>query len=128
MNDPPLLVEVRNCLVPFIAISTVNRKNVSPGRVCRRRSSYVLKHNVLPGRVWLRCVHVCVLTCVCVDGGAVMFKNITFYLGECHCGVCVYVLTCACVDGGDVMFKGECRCGVFACGCVLCIINYMLYY
>ena len=44
-----------------------------------------------------RCgVCVCVLTCACVDGGAVRFKNITSYLGEC---VCAFVLTCGVCAG-----------------------------
>ena len=36
-----------------------------------------------------------------------MFKDITSYLGKCHCSVCtcVRVLTYACVDGGAIMFK-----------------------
>ena len=84
----------------------------------------------------LGCVHVCSYLGACVDGGAVMFKNITSYLGECRCGVCacVCVLTCACVEGGAIMFKNTylkntflarrmCRClslehGVWAYVCV----------
>ena len=34
---------------------------------------------------------VCVYLGVCVDGGAVILKNITSYMGECRCGVCVRV-------------------------------------
>ena len=69
----------------------------------------------------LRCVRVCSNLGAYFDGGAVMFKNITSYLGDRRCGVCacVCVLTCTCVDGGAVMFKGECRCGVCVCVLVL---------
>ena len=54
-----------------------------------------------------------------------MFQNITSYLGECRCGVyaCVCILTCACVDRGAVMFKNiktylvrvcaVCKCGAY---------------
>ena len=62
MNNPPLLVEVRNCLFPyFIAIS----------KVYRQSSECFL------GKF--------------VDGGAVMFKNIKINLGECVAAVCACV-------------------------------------
>ena len=35
---------------------------------------------------------VCSYLGACVDDGAVMFENITCYLGECRCGVCACVL------------------------------------
>ena len=94
-------------VIYFIAIFTVYRQNVLPGRVCRCAV----------------CACVCVLTCVCVDGGAIMFK------GKCRCGVCacVCVLTCACVEGGAVMFKnitsyfGDCVCALPCMWCCLCL-------
>ena len=73
MKDLPLLVTVRNLSHFLQSID---------------RTSYLGE---------CRCgVCVCVLTCV--DGGAVLFKNITSYLGEWRCGECVCVLSCACVD------------------------------
>ena len=39
-----------------------------------------------------RCVRVCSYLGACVDDGAVMFENITCYLGVCRCGVCACVL------------------------------------
>ena len=39
-----------------------------------------------------RCVRVCSYLGACVDDGAVMFENITCYLGVCRCGVCVLVV------------------------------------
>ena len=60
------------------------------GRVCRWRSSYVLKHIANLGECRCGvCACVCVLTCECVDGGAIMFK------GECRCGVCASVFLTA---------------------------------
>ena len=97
MNDPLLLVEVRNLLFPsFITISTVYRQNVLPRRVC---CCGVCVCVLTWASVSLRSVRVCSYLGAGVDGGAVMFKNITSYLGKC---VSAFVLTC----------------GVYACTCV----------
>ena len=82
----------------------------------------------LPARVcsYLR---VCVLTCACGDGGAVMFQNITSYLGLCvaafvlTCGVCA----CVCVQARVCL----CCASVYVCAhvraCAVCICVLALY-
>ena len=99
MKDPPLLVEVRNCLFPIVAISTVYRQNVLPGSMstCLKNiTSYLGKCR------FSVCGCVCVPTCVWADGGAVKRP----YLRVCVCArvwlrfrVCVaaFALMCVCV-------------------------------
>jgi hypothetical protein len=101
MKDPPLLVEVRNCLFPIVAISTVYRQNVLPGSMstCLKNiTSYLGKCR------FSVCGCVCVPTCVWADGGAVKRP----YLRVCVCArlaalpcmcrcLCVDVCVCVCV-------------------------------
>ena len=88
------------------------------------------------------CACVGVLTCACVDGGAVAVKNITAYLGECVAAfvlasgvcacVCVYVCvlpcmfvhSCVCVRCVcSVCVDAVCMCvlAVYVCVCVCCV-------
>ena len=77
MIDLPLLVEVRYCLFPsFIAISTVYKQNVYLGEFID--GSSVMFKNITSYLGECRCgVCTCVfvLTCVSVNGGAVLFKG-----------------------------------------------------
>ena len=81
------------------------------------------------------CACMCVLTCACVDGGAVMFKKITSYLGECvaafvlTCGKCACVCACLCARlcvcfrvcvAAFVLTCGVCGC-VCVCGVSACL-------
>ena len=126
MNDPLLLVEVRNLLFPsFITISTVYRQNVLPRRVC---CCSVCVCVLTWASVSLRSVRVCSYLGAGVDGGAVMFKNITSYLGKCvsafvlTCGV--YACTCVCVPASmyvslPLRWREVCVC-VFVCVFSVC--------
>ena len=69
----------------------------------------------LRARVAAVCARVCLLTCAYVDGGAVMFKNITSYIGR--------VCRCLCLDVGCV--RGR----VCVCVCVrfrVCVAAFVL--
>ena len=75
----------------------------------------------------------CVLTCTCVDGGAITVKNITSYLGECVAAVvlasgvcvrvcvCAFVYVCAQLRMCAVCVFGVCGCGVYLCTCAVCM-------
>ena len=83
MNEPPLLVEVRNCLTYFIVLPG-SLLSLTCTCVCARFrvcvAAFVLTCGVCA--CLCVCVHVCVSVYVCAHGRA-----------------CVCVLTCACADG-----------------------------
>ena len=100
-----------------ICVSTLNLYGVmSPLRVWCGRTftcatglllySSKMSKNITSNLGESRCVSVCSYLGACVDDGAVMFENITCYLGECRCVVCeCRCVVCACVLVVDLMIR-----------------------